>query len=59
LQTIRGIEVLERIGTPQARQLLQELANGAPGSLQTEEAKESLERLSKNGRENQSTNQIL
>ncbi len=43
---MRNIEVLERIGTPEARQLLQTLANGAPGALQTEEAKDSLQRLS-------------
>ncbi len=48
LQAIRAIELLERIGTPEARQLLQNLANGAPGVLQTEEAKESFQRLTKN-----------
>jgi hypothetical protein len=45
LQTLRAIEVLESISTPEARQILQTLANGAPGVLQTEEAKDSLQRL--------------
>lgn len=49
LQTIRAVEVLERIGTSKARQLLQALADGAPGALQTEEAKGSLGRLGKEG----------
>jgi len=47
LRTSRAIEVLERIGTSEARQLLQALASGAPGALQTEEAKESFQRLAK------------
>jgi WD40 repeat protein len=45
LQTLRAIEVLERIGSADARQLLQKLANGGSGSLQTEQAIESLKRL--------------
>jgi hypothetical protein len=45
LQIIRSIEVLERIDTPDTRQFLESLANGAPGALQTEEAKVSLRRL--------------
>jgi hypothetical protein len=36
---------LERIGTPEARQLLKRLATGAPGARLTREAKASLERL--------------
>jgi WD40 repeat protein len=51
LRILRAIEVLERTRTPEARQLLQTLANGAPGALQTEEAKESLQRPSKIGQE--------
>src|SRR5262249_55898607 len=35
LQAFRAVEVLERIGTPQARQMLQTLAAGAPGALVT------------------------
>jgi WD40 repeat protein len=45
LQAYRAVEVLERIGTPAACQLLQALANGAPGALVTTEAHEALVRL--------------
>src|SRR5262249_5404273 len=45
LRDLRGVEVLERIGTPEARQLLGELARGAPGARLTREAKAALERL--------------
>lgn len=45
LQSIRALEVLEDIGTPEARRLLQELAKGAPEARLTRDAKESLRRL--------------
>jgi WD40 repeat protein len=45
LRTIRVIEVLDRIGTADARQVLQRLAAGAPGSLTTLQAEMSLNRL--------------
>jgi WD40 repeat protein len=45
LQQLRALEVLERIGTPPARELLQALARGAPDDRLTEEAKMSLKRL--------------
>src|SRR5439155_3174897 len=35
LQACRAIEVLERIGSPEARQALQALADGAPGAFST------------------------
>ncbi len=41
----RAIAVLERIGSAQARQLLQRLADGANGHSQTEMAREALQRL--------------
>jgi len=44
LHLYRAIEVLERIGTPQARQLLQRLADGAPGALATTAARKVLQR---------------
>jgi RNA polymerase sigma factor (sigma-70 family) len=44
LQALRGVEVLEHIGTPDARALLKTLANGAPGARLTREAKEALAR---------------
>jgi RNA polymerase sigma factor (sigma-70 family) len=45
LQTIRAVEVLERIGTADARRVLEQLAKGAAGARLTQEAKGSLRRL--------------
>ncbi len=45
LRLLRGIEVLERLGTPGAKQVLRALAEGAPGALETVEARASLDRL--------------
>jgi RNA polymerase sigma factor (sigma-70 family) len=45
LQALRAVEVLEHIGTPAARELLQALAQGIPEARQTREAKASLRRL--------------
>jgi WD40 repeat protein len=45
LQSLRAVTVLEDIGTPQARLLLEELAKGAPEARLTREAKASLRRL--------------
>jgi hypothetical protein len=42
---LRALEVLERIGTAEARQVLQTLAQGEPDAPVTREAKASLERL--------------
>jgi len=44
---LRAIAVLEYIGTTEARRLLERIANGAPGTVETDEAKAALERLSK------------
>jgi RNA polymerase sigma factor (sigma-70 family) len=41
----RGLEVLERIGTPEAKKLLTELAGGADGAWLTEQAAASLKRI--------------
>jgi hypothetical protein len=45
LQTVRAVEALERMGTPEARHLLETLAEGAPGALPTREAQAALGRM--------------
>jgi hypothetical protein len=45
LQVIRAVEVLERVGTPEARQVLQAVAHGAAEARPTREAREALARL--------------
>jgi hypothetical protein len=44
LQAVRAVEVLERIGTPEARRVLAALAQGAAGHWLTAEAREALDR---------------
>jgi len=45
LRMLRDLEVVETIGTPEARQLLERLARGAPVALETVTAKAALARL--------------
>jgi WD40 repeat protein len=45
LRDLRAIELLEMIGTPEARQLLHTLAAGGEGALKSRAAQESLRRL--------------
>jgi hypothetical protein len=45
LRILRALEALELAGTPEAAQLLQRLAGGAPEACVTREAKAALERL--------------
>jgi RNA polymerase sigma factor (sigma-70 family) len=47
LRSLRAIEVLELIGTAEAKAVLQALANGTPGARVTRAAKESLHRMRK------------
>jgi WD40 repeat protein len=47
LRKARSLEVLERIGTPDAEKILKEVAGGAPEARVTREATASLERLSR------------
>jgi len=47
LRSLRAIEVLEQIGTPQARQLLESIAAGHPQAALTRDANASLDRLAK------------
>jgi dipeptidyl aminopeptidase/acylaminoacyl peptidase len=46
-QGVRAVEMLERVGTPQARQVLQALAQGVPEARLTREAKAALGRASR------------
>jgi RNA polymerase sigma factor (sigma-70 family) len=45
LRALRAVEVLEWVATPAARQLLAELAKGAPGAVLTQAAEAALKRL--------------
>jgi len=47
LRIVRAIEVLEKINTPDAREVLEALAKGAAGALPTREAQAALERMAK------------
>jgi RNA polymerase sigma factor (sigma-70 family) len=47
LRALRAVAVLERMGTTEAKRFLEELAGGAPGARQTQEAKAALERLAR------------
>jgi hypothetical protein len=47
LRELRGLQVLELIGTPEARQIVAELANGASGLGLTDAANEALKRFGK------------
>jgi hypothetical protein len=47
LRVLRGVQVLESIGTPQARKVLETFARGAPGLRLTEEAALAVARLAR------------
>jgi WD40 repeat protein len=48
LRRLRVIAVLEKAGTPEARQVLKRLASGLKGARETRDAKASLQRLQRN-----------
>jgi hypothetical protein len=45
LQSLRALEILERLASPEARKLLKTLSTGAADSAQTKDAENSLRRL--------------
>lgn len=47
MQSLRTVQVLEHLATPEAKDLLKKPAEGAEGARLTKEAKASLERLSR------------
>ncbi len=47
LRTLRAIAALERAGTPEARSVLETLAVGNPGALETRDAKSAIDRLNR------------
>jgi RNA polymerase sigma factor (sigma-70 family) len=47
LRDVRALEVLEHIGTPEARRLVEAWAGGEPGARRTREAKATLESLNR------------
>jgi WD40 repeat protein len=48
MRPLRAVEVLEQIGTPEVRQVLQGLADGAPDARLTQQAQNALRRLAGN-----------
>jgi hypothetical protein len=49
LRPRRAVEVLERAGTAEARQLLEHLAEGEPEAFLTREARAALDRSARRG----------
>lgn len=45
LRFLRAVELLEYLGTPEAREILQKLSRGGAGRIETEDAKAALRRL--------------
>jgi hypothetical protein len=45
LRAVRAIAVLEHIGRPEAREVIEAVSRGAPSALPTQKAKAALERL--------------
>ncbi len=45
LRAVRGVELLEQMATPEARQILEGLAKGPPGARLTREAEAAISRF--------------
>ena len=54
LRPVRAVEVLEEIGTAEAKDVLRTMAKGAPGATLTREARASLKRLERRSDTSQS-----
>jgi len=48
LRAVRAIAVLEEVGSPEARQVLEKLAQGSPYALPTQHARAALQRITWN-----------
>ncbi len=47
LRTLRAVAALERVGTSEARAVLERMAQGSPGAIPTRDARSALDRLSR------------
>ena len=47
LRTLRAMTALERVGTPEARSVLEQIARGNPGAIETHDAQSALARLNR------------
>src|SRR5262249_44104941 len=47
LRSLRAVQVLERVGTAEARRLLKRLSEGLPGARLTQDARAALQRLAR------------
>lgn len=47
LRTLRALAALERVGTPEARAVLEQMGRGHPGAIETRESASTLDRLSR------------
>jgi len=59
LRTLRCVEVLERVGTPEAAAVLRELTKGTPGARLTREASDALARLGDRRKRGQEAGETL
>jgi hypothetical protein len=53
VRLLRANEILERIGSEEAKKVLEKIAAGDPAARETEDAKEALKRLERRGKAKQ------